>query len=312
MIIDAHAHLFTRDMLPERFWRETEYAFSITFKDMSKEMMKKNFIEPYYDSTPERLIKEMDSAGIDKSIVFSLDWGLGLGEPKISIRDANNFIAEAVKKYPDRLTGFVAIDPRRDNALEIVREGIDNGLSGIKIHPTTGYYPNSKEAYELFEFAESNSLPIISHSGSVGRGLRGKYAQPINFDEPLSDFPKLKISLAHLGMGGWSEEIPMLFTCYPNLYSDISFYGQITCIRSKPDFIRTIRYFLNVGGDKIMFGSDWPFLKVFFTNKQWVDAIQELRNSESTSILENQGYSKIKLSELNRIFSKNVLEFLKK
>ena len=61
-----------------------------------------------------------------------------------------------------------------------------------------------------------------------------------------------------------------------------------------------------------MFGSDWPFLTVFLTNKQWVNAMQELRNDESTAILENQGYSKIKLAELNQIFSKNALEFLKK
>jgi predicted TIM-barrel fold metal-dependent hydrolase len=230
MIIDAHTHLYLRDMLPDAFWQRFEQNYYRSFSGLPKDSTYKNFIEPMLNATPEDLIKDMDSAGIDRSITFFLDWGLSVhGEAKISIEKANEFVADAVKRYPDRLVGFVAVDPRRPDALNIVKQGIDSGLSGIKLHPPAGWYPDSPEAYEIYRFAEKEGLPVLTHSGGIGSGLRAKFAQPINFDGVLGDFPGMNLCLAHLGMGAGQDEIILSLVKFKH-----TSLGQISCKRSGP------------------------------------------------------------------------------
>ncbi|MHA2297360.1 MAG: amidohydrolase family protein [Candidatus Hodarchaeales archaeon] len=314
MIIDVHTHVYLRGMLPDAFWQRLEQNYYRSFSSLSEDTIYKNFIEPMFNATPEDLIHDMESAGIDKSITFFLDWGLSAyGEANVSIVEANEFVAESVKKYPDRLVGFVAVDPRRPDALSIVKQGIDNGLTGIKLHPASGWYPNSSEAYEIYRFAERERFPVLTHSGGIGSGLRAKYAQPINFDEVLGDFPEMNLCLAHLGMGAGQDEIVSMMMYSRNLWTDISFYGQAQAHQSWPDFVQTIRSFMNMAPGKVMFGSDWPFFKLYVPNQKWVDQIHDLRDKPSVAeMLVNRGYNPFTVDEIERIMGKNAMKFLNK
>ena len=77
-----------------------------------------------WDISGDMIVKDMDAAGIDKSVLLAIDWGLSrhLGDLKLSIEEINKTYADAVKKHPQRLIAFAGIDPRRNNAAKLVEK----------------------------------------------------------------------------------------------------------------------------------------------------------------------------------------------
>ncbi|TFF88761.1 MAG: hypothetical protein EU549_02385 [Promethearchaeota archaeon] len=312
MIIDIHCHLGQLEMFPAKYVDRYAAHISKMLPGVSKkdvynsEIMKKSF-----DGSPERLIREMDEAGIDKTVVFGVDWGLALGEPKVSIMDYNKYVADASKEYPDKLIGFFTIDPRRKNAINLFEKAIYKWeMKGLKIHPSTGYLINGPEVRNLFEKALEFKIPIISHLGYL-IGLKGYLAKPMFFDEISTDYPELKISLAHLNYGEIDDLLSLMFS-KSNIYCDFCAHGQILMMNSPVDFYKQIRYFMNFEGvkDKVMFGSDWPMTSNIMSLKDWVDTVKNLRSEKITNLLDHLGYKKFKNSEIKRMLGKNAQNFL--
>ena len=84
MVIDFHAHVFAKGWVPNRFFEgiATLAAASMQKKGMDAcatdiaKMMADSDGDPHGDE----LIKEMDGAGIDRTIVLPIDYGIGLGD----------------------------------------------------------------------------------------------------------------------------------------------------------------------------------------------------------------------------------------
>ena len=313
MIIDIHAHLWQRKFLPEKYWYNYAKTLARMLKGQTPEsMLESSLMRDSYDGNPDRLIREMDAAGIDKTVVFGVDWGLALGEPEASIIDLNDYVLSAIKKYPDRLIGFFTIDPRRKNADKLFESYLDKGMSGLKLHPTTGYLPNGPEAYKLYLIALKRDVPILSHSG-YSPSLLGSLSKPSYFDSVTSDIPDLKICLAHMSGGAVEELIDMMFF-KSNVYCDISTQGQLSATSSPSNFYLDLKHLMNYGSiqKRVLFGSDWPMTGTLMSLKKWVKTIKKLPTSEKvTKILTNFGYKKFSDLEINKILSENALEFLK-
>jgi hypothetical protein len=60
----------------------------------TEEGVRNNILDGFWDPDGEKLIKEMDEAGIDKTVIFPQDYGLPLGEPNITIKEQNKAFAE--------------------------------------------------------------------------------------------------------------------------------------------------------------------------------------------------------------------------
>ena len=300
-------------MIPEKYWRAFAANVASMLDDVSiDDVFKSEIFANSIDGSPERLINDMNEAGIDKSVVFGVDWGLALGEPKISIEAFNKYIANACKNYPDRLIGFFTIDPRRKKAVDLFEKAIIKwDMKGLKLHPTTGYFLNGTEARDLFKKAEELSVPVISHLGYI-ISLKGYLARPHYFDEISSDFPELRISLAHMNYGEVDDLLNLMF-CKANVFCDISAHGQILTLYSPADFYRQLKYFMNFSGvqDKTMFGSDWPMVTNIMSLKNWVNTIKDLRNDEISKILDNYGYENFFSSDIENILGRNAQRFLK-
>jgi len=156
MIIDAHYHLIVEDWYPEKWWNLVTQRYIGRLKAMgmkaTTEDVRKNILSGFWDPAGENLIKEMDAAGIDKTVILPQDFGLPLGEPKISIEDQNRAFSEVQKRHPDRIIAFAGVDPRRPGAVELIDKAINEwGLKGVKLHPGTGYHPDGKEARDVLE-----------------------------------------------------------------------------------------------------------------------------------------------------------------
>jgi predicted TIM-barrel fold metal-dependent hydrolase len=63
-------------------------------------------------------------AGVDKAIVFSLRYADLAG-----IDGDDEVTARAVRKYPDKFVGFAAVDPRRSDYMDLLREAASRNMA---------------------------------------------------------------------------------------------------------------------------------------------------------------------------------------
>ena len=107
MIIDSHVHLIGEGWNVRRVFLGIArmYAASMS-KDVGEmpdpEAIVDSVLPVLSDTTGEKLVAAMDTAGVDKSCIFALDYGLATGEPEVLIEDQNRMIAEAGRRFPDR------------------------------------------------------------------------------------------------------------------------------------------------------------------------------------------------------------------
>lgn len=262
---------------------------------------------PPLDATGEVLVGQMDEGGIEKSVVFFFDATSVLGE-KHTISEWNDFVAQEVSRYPDRLIGFLVVDPRRGKAsLDEIERAVNKlGLSGIKLYPPAGWYPNDREtAYPMYEKAEQLGIPIMMHQGDTPPG-RLKYCRPIHLDDVGFDFPDLKIIASHMGMP-WVDELCYVAMKNPNIYIDISFTAQLLYKNNPAELIKKLSFLLSLVPDRILFGTDWPGVTTIMTLKESVSMIQMLQTPKS---LQESGTPRITQENKDMILGKNAARIL--
>ncbi len=281
MIIDIHTHLFSKGWLPRQFFhgvaRFITHEFAKQGIYQTNEEVGDAMIESTSDPEGVMLLDQMDDAGIDRSVVFPVDFGLALGDPEVSIEDVNQKVAAVARKHADRLTAFASVDPRRPNALEIFQKGVESwDMQGLKLHPCSGFYPNQEEVYPLLEKAADWKLPVIIHSGSMMVPLRSKYSQAVHFDDLGVDFPDLPIIAAHAGgLFGYPQMLSIM-NIKLNFLVDISAW-QMMALKNYPMFCRALRDFIDfTEPERILFGTDSPSFWSMMSNRDWVDLIKNL------------------------------------
>ena len=125
-------------------------------------------------ATAERLVRRMDEDGVEVSVVMGIGW------THIDLaRAVNDYLIEAVKKYPDRLVGLAGVNPAWGaEALREVRRCVEAGLRGIgELHPDTqGYDLGDLDTMApLMEFVREHGLIVTTHSSEpVGHRIRGR------------------------------------------------------------------------------------------------------------------------------------------
>ena len=188
--------------------------------------------------------------------------------------DSNDYISEIVTSYPGRFIGFAAIDPWQDkkSVEELERAVKDLSLRGLKLHPVQqAFYPNDEKFYPLYEKAMELNIPVLFHSGMAasgsgmagGGGMKLKYSAPIpGMDDVAADFPNLTIIMAHPGWP-WIEEQIAVALHKPNVYLDLSGWLPRYIPKQLIDEANTRLQ------DKVLFGSDYPFITPDRWLKDW-------------------------------------------
>ena len=280
MVIDFHAHVFAKGWVPTRFFEgiATMAAASMQKKGMDAcaadiaKMMADNDGDPHGDE----LVAEMDGAGIDRTIILPIDYGIGLGEPDITVEELNHKYRDMAERHGERLIWFAGIDPRREYAAELLKQLIDAGARGLKLQQACGFYPTDKDTYRLMQILDDHDLPVLFHCSHMIPPFKSKYCEPRYIDELSIDFPNLKIIAGHLGTAlAYREWIPILRT-RNNVYGDISLW-QEEAKNNFDNFCRCVRDLLDrVGHEKVLFGSDTPASRGQMSVKAWVDMWQSL------------------------------------
>jgi len=180
---------------------------------------------------------------------------------------SNEYVVEFCQGY-DIFLPFCTINPFLvSNPGQEFKKYIKMGAKGIKLYPSYNhFYPNENRIYPLYSLAQEHNLPVLIHTGSsVFKGSKIKYADPIYLDDIATDFPDLRLLMAHSGRGLWYEKAFFLSRLHPNLYLEISGLPPKNLLNYFPDMEKNI--------DKFVYGSDWPGIRTINCN---IEAIKKL------------------------------------
>jgi 5-carboxyvanillate decarboxylase len=218
---------------------------------------------------------------------------------------SNDRLAEAAKKYPDRITGLAAYAPRDPEraARELERAVKKLGLKGgiVNSHAKGEYYDDQK-FWPIFEAADAMGAPIYIHPRDPSPQMIGPF-QVTGFKIGWSwaaevgthiirligaglfdRFPRLKIVIGHMGEGlpfhldridnryFWEHE--MAGTA-PKLKRRPSDYlrDNVVVTTSGMNFALPLKMTIaQIGIDNVLFAGDWPYEDV----RQSVDACDAL------------------------------------
>nr|MDO8132933.1 amidohydrolase family protein [Candidatus Njordarchaeum guaymaensis] len=312
VVIDAHVHIYRRRHWPENFIEGIADQYAVAFGLKREDLMKGSLMQDMMDGNPDKLIKEMDEAGIDKSVALSGDWGKGFIPGlrlEADIEEFNKYVSDAVHKYPDRLVGFIGVDPRRKNALDIVERGLKQwGMKGIKIWPPAGFRPNDEVCTPLYKKALDYDVPVLTHTGPAAGPFYMECTRAVYVDEVAGKFPELRIIMAHAGWTAWLDEVISVLFTRPRVYADISGWGQPFQVLDQNYFVSSLRRLVNVAPARILFGSDWGWLKSALKQKDWVKWIKEYQVPEAMKAI---GIKNFTAKERNDLLGENARKLLK-
>jgi len=198
--------------------------------------------------TPEELIKMMKDNHVDKT----------LPSPKLSyarqVEEDNKAIAEAQKKYPDKIIGVGGINPRLgfESSLKELYKCIKKyQFKAIKFNGARDdYYVDDKKLlYPFYEEMSTNKIILILHSGAD----EPDKTHPWRIGRIANDFPNLTIQMNHLG--GVRK---------PGLYEAAIETAQkcenVFLVGSEADPKAIIKAIDVLGAEKVAYGSDTPFV----------------------------------------------------
>jgi len=306
-IIDIHRHWITGDWFSDYFWQNhARVIYQIVARmglPFTIEEIITQLLPTLFDTDGEKHLARMDEAGIEKTVVFVMDFGLLTGEPNIPIDEQNKAVFASASKYPDRIIPFVNIDPRRPNAIGFVRRAIEDwGAKGLKMHPGAGFNPEEKKTLKLIESIADYGLPVIFHTGHSIAPSSSRYCDPIYLDNMLLSFPEVNFIAAHIS-NGYQEPLLSFGRQRPNLFADIS-QTQDIARTDYPRFARIIRQAVDsFGPERLLFGTDAPLTWYTLSENDFVTAVRNL----STEAPDD---AKLTESELEMILGTNAERLL--
>ncbi|MBL7199352.1 MAG: amidohydrolase [Anaerolineae bacterium] len=201
----------------------------------------------FYIPRPEAasMVEVMDRLGIEQAWISALP-ACGADVPR-----GNDMTAAAVRAYPGRFVGYASVNPHTPERVrdELERSFDQLGLSLIKLHPAIVEYPISGPAYEpVWRFASERGAIVLSHTWGGA-----PTCSPCHFEPLARAHPDVTYLLGHSGgvPVGFREAIEVAQTC-PNVYLDIC------CSTMSSVWLE--RIVNEVGSDRVLFGTDMPFL----------------------------------------------------
>ncbi|MBE9501720.1 MAG: amidohydrolase [Chloroflexi bacterium] len=246
MIIDFHTHIFSPRLRENREqYLGRDPCFAHLYSDPKAAL-----------ATAEDLIASMDREGIDRSIVLNIGWA----SHQMCV-ETNDYIMEAISRYPERLVGFCALQPKEgEAAIAELERCARGGMRGIgEMRPDTQGLDLGDEAMmrPIVEAAADHRFILLTHASEpVGHLYSGKgNITPDILYRFICHFPQIPIVCAHWGGGlPFYALMPEVGRALENVFFDTA----ATPFLYRPEIFTHVAQI--VGFDKILFGSDYPLL----------------------------------------------------
>jgi predicted TIM-barrel fold metal-dependent hydrolase len=273
--IDIHTHLMNPGVRFERLYDKLTVRFFAKSLGVDPKALMADPFETYVASMANSI---RTSAYVEKACLFGVDSRFD-EQGKESHRDktvcamTEDALAVA-QRFPDQFIPFMSINPRRQNALELIDDYAERGCRGAKF--LQNYWAidlNDERFVPYYEKLVARGLPLIVHVGSEYTiESDGRYEGIDMVDLPLAC--GVKVIAAHMGLGRvnhklmpWRNlsrnpehfdrdyfELLEKLERHENLYADIS--AILAPLRARA--LRHLAEEAKSVHTKILFGTDFP------------------------------------------------------
>lgn len=246
MIIDFHTHIFPPRIRENRaYYSGQDPCFDLLYSDPKAKL-----------ATAEELIASMDKAGVDISVVLDIGW-----TSHELCCETNDYIMEAIARYPGRLVGFCAVQPLSGEkaVAEIERcvRGRVRGIGEMRCDIQGFDLADETIMAPIVQVAREHRLVILTHASEpVGHSYSGKGAiTPDLLYRFITNFPDLALVCAHWGGGlPFYALMPEVTKALTNVYFDTA----ASPLLYQEEIFKHVTEI--AGADKILFGSDYPLI----------------------------------------------------
>lgn len=230
MIIDFHTHVFPDELAPRAI----------------AELERQGMVRAVSDGTVAGLLRSMDRAGIDRSVV------LPVSTREAQVATINRWIAGVPR---DRLIPFGTLFPGMKNVREEAARLAESGIPGVKLHPD--YQCTDADdpvMIPIYEACREYDLLVMLHAGVDLAMAPPVRATPEMIASVLDRFPGLRLVAAHLG-GNLMPDAVMRFLSGRDVFFDTAY-----CVGEVPDdlFHALVR---GHGTEKVLFATDHPWIE---------------------------------------------------
>jgi predicted TIM-barrel fold metal-dependent hydrolase len=246
MIVDFHTHVLPSRIKSDRApYVARDPAFAAIYNGDKAKI-----------ATAEDLIEAMDRDGIDFSVIVNYGWSTH----ELCI-ETNDYILEAVARYPKRLAGFGAVASLEGKAsfdeVERCARGGARGIGELRPDVQPPDFTDIQAMTPFVEVLRQYGLVLLVHASEpVGHAYPGKgLATPGRLYPFLAAFPDLAVVCAHWGGGlPFYALMPEVRRALENVYFDTA----ASPFLYRPEVYRVVCGL--IGGDRVLFGSDFPVM----------------------------------------------------
>jgi 5-carboxyvanillate decarboxylase len=246
----------------------------------------------------ELRLKDMDDTGISRQILSLTSPGVQVFDTDLAVclaRESNDFMVDAIRRYPSRFSGLAAIAPQNPQAAakELERGVQTLGLKGAIVNShTRGEYLDDEKFWPIFETAEALDVPVYLHPNTPSRAMiepflergldgaifgfaaeTGLHVLRIILSGVFDRYPNLKLVIGHLG-----ESLPFSLSRIDFMHNRMvtaNRYPNVRKLNRKPSecfheniYVTTsgmaweppILYCQSVlGVDRVLYAMDYPY-----------------------------------------------------
>ena len=207
----------------------------------------------------ERLVRQMDQAGIDLMCIMTSDHRRVYSD-RLGPYTPNDYLLEVQAAAPDRFALTCSVDPLRDvyeSVQEIERCATQLGIKACKLYPTYDHFdPRDRRLEPIYEKLVELDMTMQIHMGwTPCCNAPMKFQQPHLLDDVAQSFPTLRIVVAHMGWP-WIEECMALVAKWEHVHADIAYWGWF----GPRKVFESLKLFGRLCGfDKVVYGSENAF-----------------------------------------------------
>src|SRR6266487_784621 len=275
--IDIHAHLMPQCLWKTvdagQSWHGSRFEPGAGLGAVVRDGKRIPIQSPKLRFTPEERLQDMDAQGVDVQVIsihtplFGYD--LDPAQGRQLARDVNDEIATMARQWPDRFAGLATL-PVQDVGAAV--EELDRavhvlGLKGAELDTVMqGHNWDEPQFLPLFKAAEALGAVLFFHPQPQDNLLllrTDKYGLANSIGVPVED----ALVVATLIFGGILDACPALKDCITNSEAALRFLID------------------QVGVDRVVLGSDWPFVQWELSPVAWVQEPQSLTPEEKSKIL---------------------------
>lgn len=246
------------------------------------------------------LIALLNAAGIQRALVLSMayTWGKASRAPVANeyehVKTENDWTAQQVAQYPDRLRAFCSFNPLKPYALEeLARCSKDPHLHyGLKLHFGNSDVdldnPNDvAKVRKVFEAANRYHMPIVVHLHTSIDNQRkyGADQARVFLNQLLAAAPNVPVQIAHLaGSGGYDSATDAALGVFTDAIAKHDarmkkvWFDATVVVRpgmSPDDLQRIAARIHQIGVKRILYGSDAASSPLAYPKAGWA-AFQRL------------------------------------